>query len=75
MKKISSLDNLKKVIIALIVIVLLLIGLLCVRFILGGDEDNWIKDSETGTWVKHGNPEIMPDYVLEDYVESGGCGR
>lgn len=48
----------------IIIILLLLIGFLLARFILGGDEDNWIKN-EKGIWIKHGNPGTTPDYVLE----------
>jgi len=37
---------------------LLIIFLL--RFVVGGDEDNWICDK--GVWVKHGNPSAaMPE--------------
>ena len=34
------------------------------RFFLGGDEDNWIKDSR-GVWIKHGSPAKTPAGVLE----------
>jgi len=44
---------------------LFLIGAwLFIRFIIGGSEDDWIKDSK-GVWIKHGNPSETPDYVLE----------
>ena len=46
-----------------IIFVILTIWLF-VRFILGGNEDSWIKD-EKGIWIKHGNPFETPDYVLE----------
>lgn len=36
------------------ILVLILGGLLAVRFLLGGDEDTWI--CAGGQWVKHGNP-------------------
>jgi hypothetical protein len=48
----------------ILVIILLIVGLLFVRFVIGGDEDSWIKD-ENGIWIKHGNPSTTPDYVLE----------
>ncbi len=38
----------------LIVIAVILVGLLVIRFNLGGDEDTWI--CQNGQWVKHGNP-------------------
>jgi len=38
----------------LIAALVLLVGLLAVRFILGGDEDGWI--CSDGSWVKHGSP-------------------
>lgn len=44
--------------------IFLIIALLFVRFVIGGDEDAWIKDSK-GVYVKHGNPSETPDYVLE----------
>lgn len=40
-------------------VILLIIGLLSVRFLLGGNEDSWIKD-ENGIWVKYGNPATTP---------------
>lgn len=46
------------------IMVLLIIGWFFVRFIIGEDEDRWIKD-EKGVWIKHGNPSEIPDYVLE----------
>jgi hypothetical protein len=52
----------KKLYLFLIGIGILIIGLLCFRFILGGDEDSWIKDSR-GVWVKHGNPLLVPAFV------------
>ncbi len=45
--------------------VLLGLGLLTVRFLLGGNEDTWI--CQNGAWVKHGNPsQPMPET---------GCGN
>jgi hypothetical protein len=48
-----------------VIIVLALIAVLIfIRFIIGGAEDNWIKD-ERGVWVKHGNPALTPSQALE----------
>ena len=33
-------------------------------FLFGGDEDDWIKNSQ-GVWIKHGNPSSTPDEVLK----------
>ncbi len=49
-------------IIAGIVLLLMLIGWIFVRFVIGGNEDSWIKD-ERGVYVKHGNPLETPGYV------------
>ena len=54
----------KKIYLIVICILILIIGWLFVRFIIGGDEDNWIKD-ERGIYVKHGNPFETPIYVTE----------
>ncbi|MDO8659953.1 MAG: hypothetical protein Q7K54_05150 [Candidatus Parcubacteria bacterium] len=54
----------KKSYLVILIIILLIISLLFVRFVIGGDEDSWIKDSN-GVYVKHGNPAETPDYVLE----------
>ncbi|MDO8623711.1 MAG: hypothetical protein Q7R52_05695 [archaeon] len=48
----------------ILIIILLIISLFFVRFVIGGDEDSWIKDSK-GVYVKHGNPAETPDYVLK----------
>jgi hypothetical protein len=49
----------------LAIILILLIIVVVVLFVLfRGDEDNWIKDSR-GVYVKHGNPDKTPSYVLE----------
>ncbi|MCX6747002.1 MAG: hypothetical protein NTU63_02605 [Candidatus Pacearchaeota archaeon] len=47
-----------------IIVLLLIVGWLFVRFVIGGDEDSWIKD-EKGIWIKHGNPAEIPNYVLK----------
>lgn len=54
----------KKVYWALVIIGIILITWIFVRFILGGSEDDWIKD-EKGVYVKHGSPAETPDYVKE----------
>jgi len=54
----------KTIWIIIIVIAVLIVGWMFIRFVLGGDEDSWIKDSK-GVWVKHGNPSETPDYVTE----------
>lgn len=46
------------------IVFLLLIGCVFVRFVLGGDEDDWIKD-DRGVYVIHGNPSEIPNYVKE----------
>jgi len=43
--------NVKKI---LIFLLLMITTLLLVRFLLGGNEDNWI--CENNQWIKHGNP-------------------
>ncbi len=47
----------------IVILAILLIELIFVRFVIGGDEDTWIKN-ENGIWIKHGNPSETPDYVL-----------
>ena len=54
----------KKIYLIFIVIAILIVGWIFVRFVIGGNEDDWIKDSR-GVYVKHGNPAETPDYVLE----------
>lgn len=53
----------KKVYLVIGVIVLLIFGLLFLRFVFGGDEDTWIKD-ERGVWIRHGNPYEISQDVL-----------
>lgn len=48
----------------LIVLAVLVVGWLFLRFVIGGDEDSWIKN-EKGEYVEHGKPAVMPDYVKE----------
>lgn len=46
------------------VIVILLLALIFLRFVLGGDEDTWI--CEDGVWVEHGHPsDPMPTSQCE----------
>ncbi|MBU3907293.1 MAG: hypothetical protein KKA64_03510 [Nanoarchaeota archaeon] len=54
----------KKLYLILVIIVILIMDLMVIRFVIGGDEDSWIKD-EKGIWVKHGNPGGLPNYVQE----------
>jgi hypothetical protein len=44
----------KKIVIIGAIFILILGGLLTIRFLFGGDEDSWICSG--GQWVKHGNP-------------------
>lgn len=53
----------KRVLVTIIVIVALILIWLFVRFIIGGNEDSWIKDSK-GMWIKHGVPSQTPTEVL-----------
>jgi len=53
-----------KIYVAILVLIVLLASLLAVRFILGGNEDDWIKD-ENGIYVEHGSPDGISDEVLE----------
>ena len=46
------------------IIILFLIGWVFVRFVLGGGEDDWIRD-DRGVYVMHGNPSEIPNYVKE----------
>jgi len=48
--------------IILLVFLFLAIAWAFVRFVIGGNEDSWIKD-EKGVYVKHGNPSEIPGYV------------
>ena len=59
--------KIKKAYLGIGIFLFLIIGWLFVRFVIGGDEDSWIKD-EKGIWVKHGNPSETPDYVAEQKV-------
>ena len=45
----------------LIVIVILLFSVV-VMFVVRGSKDDWIKNSK-GVWIKHGNPQKIPDEV------------
>ena len=54
----------KNAYLGIVIILLLIISWFFIRFILGGNEDTWIKD-EKGIWIKHGNPSETPDYVTE----------
>ncbi|MBM3233903.1 hypothetical protein FJZ19_02290 [Candidatus Pacearchaeota archaeon] len=54
----------KSKIIWIFILVVIIIAVLFIRFIIGGDEDDWIKDSR-GVWIKHGNPAETPAGVSE----------
>ncbi len=54
----------KKFYLVLVVIAVLAVVWFAVRFIIGGSEDDWIKD-EKGAYVKHGAPSETPGYVKE----------
>ena len=54
----------KKLYLFLSIVLILIMGWIFVRFVIGGPEDFWIKDSR-GIWIKHGSPSETPDYVLE----------
>ena len=53
----------KKIILTMAVIIVVLVVIFVSKFLKGGSEDKWIKDSR-GVWVKYGQPSITPDYVL-----------
>ena len=55
------------------IVILIMIGWLFVRFVIGGDEDSWIKDDK-GVWIKHGNPAETPAEVLTQQ-EAINCAR
>jgi hypothetical protein len=59
----------KRIIIILLALVILVFGVLIVRFIIGGDEDTWICErapasaggSGEAKWIMHGKPSsLMP---------------
>lgn len=54
----------KKLLWVIIIITLIILAWFFVRFVIGGSEDSWIKDSR-GVYVKHGFPSQTPGYVLE----------
>jgi hypothetical protein len=54
----------KKWLIIVMAVVLVVLAVFFVRFIIGGNEDDWIKDSR-GMWIKHGNPASIPAEVRE----------
>jgi len=59
-KTISDKPKVKLWIIGIIVVVIIVAILLILR----GPEDSWIKDSR-GVWIKHGNPAVNPQEVLD----------
>ncbi len=54
----------RKVLLVMIAIIIFAVGLFSFRFLIGGDEDDWIKDSK-GVWIKHGNPSSTPEKVIQ----------
>jgi hypothetical protein len=54
----------KKVYFVIGIIFLLLVAWVFIRFVIGGNEDSWIKN-EKGVYVKHGNPSETPQDVTE----------
>ncbi len=54
----------KKVYWVIIAVIILVVVWFFLRFIIGGNEDSWIKDSR-GVYIKHGAPSSTPDYVKE----------
>jgi hypothetical protein len=48
----------------IVIIIFFLLGILFIRFFIGGSEDDWIKDAR-GVYVKHGMPSETPSYVAE----------
>jgi len=50
-------------VIGIIIILIIVVIIICLR-VLNGGEDSWIKDS-SGNWVRHGNPDGIPDYVID----------
>jgi hypothetical protein len=60
----------KKKIVILGIIILVFVGLLFVRFFLGGPEDDWICNN--GQWTKHGNPSVeAPTFGCGELVFNG----
>ena len=45
----------KKIILAIAILMVVAVGFLVVRFLIGGDEDTWV--CQNYEWVKHGNPQ------------------
>ena len=54
----------KKYWIVIIVVIVLIVAWFFIRFIVGGNEDSWIKNNK-GQYVEHGNPAETPSYVSE----------
>lgn len=57
----------KKIVYLIIGIIIGVIGVLMILRGFNGGEDNWIKN-ENGTYVKHGNPDIVPNEVNEQEI-------
>ncbi|MFA5048820.1 MAG: DUF333 domain-containing protein [Patescibacteria group bacterium] len=49
----------KRLLVAVIIILIVAFaGMLFVRFVLGGPEDTWICDKNSGEWIRHGQPKV-----------------
>ena len=56
--------KIKKIhLIILLAFLFLAVVLAFVRFVIGGNEDGWVKD-ERGVYVAHGSPSEVPGYVV-----------
>ena len=63
----------KKSYLIILIAVLLIVGWLFVRFVIGGDEDTWVKN-ERGECIKHGMPSKLCPYeeTQGNFVEDKG---
>lgn len=60
----SKYKNKRRIYSLIFVIIVLLLSILILRIVLGGDEDTWI--CKNGTWIQHGNPsDPMPTTQCE----------
>lgn len=50
----SKYKNKRRIYSLIFVIIVLLLSILILRIVLGGDEDTWI--CKNGTWIQHGHP-------------------
>jgi len=61
----KNMPNIKIFYKVIIVFILVLISILAIRIIIGGEKDTWL--CEDGAWIKHGNPEKPMPTI--------GCGQ